>query len=240
MVISIIAVLAGMTIPAVSSARNRAAAAVCLSNLRQSAAAVSLYTADYRVFPTRNRDISSDKGPNWGHRLLDAGIVKEENWKAHTCSGSVFSKNRTNLNRIADFCFGLNFGFIKARLSGSHVYYPSDDRDNHPCVIKYSGNDNAGFWRVSSIYNANNVIMLADTKTILTDGTSAPYYKLDLKPAGISNGYLRDSHGNGKCNMAFWDGHAAALSPGQLEKILPRNASRLKNGYWGKEGIFAE
>lgn len=67
-VISIIAVLSSMLLPAISTVRNAARNSVCQSHLRQIGHAVSAYTVDYEgVLPFG----TYKDGSNWGDKVLE-------------------------------------------------------------------------------------------------------------------------------------------------------------------------
>jgi prepilin-type N-terminal cleavage/methylation domain-containing protein len=67
-VISIIAILSSMLLPAISTVRSAARSAVCQSHLRQIGQAVSAYTVDYEgVLPFG----TYKDGSNWGDKVLE-------------------------------------------------------------------------------------------------------------------------------------------------------------------------
>jgi prepilin-type N-terminal cleavage/methylation domain-containing protein len=67
-VIAIIAILLGMLLPAVQSARESASRAKCANNLKQLALAVSLYHNDYLHMPPSRQTMF--EGPSWAWSIL--------------------------------------------------------------------------------------------------------------------------------------------------------------------------
>ncbi len=65
-VVAIIAILAGMLLPALNSARNRAFTAQCQSNHKQIGVQFSMYETDYGYFPSRDDLPAKPDGANYG------------------------------------------------------------------------------------------------------------------------------------------------------------------------------
>ena len=87
-VVAIIAVLAGLLLPALATAKSRATATACLSKLHQLGFGVALYTGDNRdVLP-----LSSHQSASWIGMLASYGLTN-----VYRCPAD------TNLTRIASF-----------------------------------------------------------------------------------------------------------------------------------------
>jgi len=81
-VISIIALLIGILLPALSAARKAGQAAVCLSNVRQIATAANIYATDQKafLFPTSQMYMSTPY-----HQTLQQGGYLDDTSDVHTC-----------------------------------------------------------------------------------------------------------------------------------------------------------
>jgi prepilin-type N-terminal cleavage/methylation domain-containing protein len=84
-VIAIIAILAAILFPVFAQAREKARAAACLSNMKQVALALAMYTTDHDEMLPIHQDtdqfMSPNVPPNWG-RLL---FPYTKNIKVYTC-----------------------------------------------------------------------------------------------------------------------------------------------------------
>ena len=75
-VIAIISILAGMLLPALSQAKEKANQSVCLNNLKQSAAALLLHANDNKGYlPPCKDDLGSGPGNYWYGKLSIPGYV---------------------------------------------------------------------------------------------------------------------------------------------------------------------
>ncbi len=234
-VIAIIGILAGMLLPSLNKARSKATSMSCLNNQRQTSTAILLYTDAFKsFFPTHNTRIFSGR-PNWGHRLIDASLAKESSWRSFVCPKSIIGGDYDDLTKLTSLSYGLNCGYVKSPKS-NHVYYRNAD---NPYLKGFVNNDENGVWITRKIPNPSSVIMLSDTYySNDAKATDSTYFKMTLADVD-SAGYLRDFHNSNRCNMTFWDGHAASLSPGELHHVLPRNTnSSCKTQDWFAKGIF--
>jgi len=75
-VIAIISILAGLLLPALAAAREKARRAACVSNLKQLGIAIASYTSDYNGYFPSTQD-QSDWGWSWPGRVTSTGSVKD-------------------------------------------------------------------------------------------------------------------------------------------------------------------
>ena len=76
-VVAIIAILAGMLLPALNAARGKAWEINCRSNMKQAMLSISMYASDNVDYVPRTYD--TDYATQWGKRLKDEGYIKNGN-----------------------------------------------------------------------------------------------------------------------------------------------------------------
>ena len=143
-VIAIIAILAAMLLPALSAARERARASLCVSNLRQVSLAALSYAMDfYDRIPPHSFAVDSETASK-------AGIVnKDEN-------GNTNNHNLYFIDLVTPYCGSDNRDIARAKTGQrlNNIFFcPSCGRGNSAAYSNYGFNASLGY---STTYSSTN------------------------------------------------------------------------------------
>jgi prepilin-type N-terminal cleavage/methylation domain-containing protein len=241
--IAIIAVLASLVLPALSRARERARAILCLNNTRQLGLAWQMYAGDH------------GEGLPYNLGMVGSSFRTNLNWVNNVMTWDLSSDN-TNLATLTDASLG---PFVSGNTS---VYRcPSDEALSSiqsaagwtARIRSYSMNAQVG--DAGSItangYNINNPGYTQFFKTTQIPQPSEIFVFLDEHPDSINDGYFLDkspetvnkygkpyskaqwtdlpaSYHNGATAFSFADGHGLLhrwLQPGTIRPPLPNAAN---------------
>jgi prepilin-type N-terminal cleavage/methylation domain-containing protein len=221
-VIGIIAILAGLLLPALARAREKGRSAACLNNLKQIGLGVQLYADDNNSFPPgRIAGVTQWDlcvGPNVGGKADPLSI--EARSKVFMCPSArtANATNQLNYSANPNVCKEITPGISQVRpgdlqrptdtiIAGDSIQYAADGSVH---AIFWGVNDNAGTavsWNNGNLNNADLPIQI---------GSDADKILPVADPAGSN---FRYRHGVGTIAL-FADAHGVRITKG---KVLNRN-----------------
>ena len=188
-VIAIIAILAGMLLPALGKARARAKAISCVSQLRQLRQGIALYASDYNSLYLR----MYNKGwlaTLWYHKYLTKLDIFYCPSQALTGNYNPFRTDnfKVTYGEINPYYFGIRFN-----PSGSNDSFTDFKKAKKPSVIPLGGDS----FSSSGTYGNNQ------------------YYSIAITSSATNRAHARH---NGNFNFMYADGHVASLLPSKLRE----------------------
>ena len=197
-VIAIIAILAGMLLPSLSKARSTATGISCTSNQKQTMLIVMNYSNDNNGW-TFSAVSPSDTNYYWPQRIQDLGYISSPDRKPQVlqCPDPWLNQGSTNWFGFRVCGQALKVGY---NIGGARPFNePKAKVWQSPSEMILLGDS---LWRA---YAANP-----------SDGNRCGHEFLDDNNASHGARGLPHFRHNGKCNLAYADGHVAAIQPAEL------------------------
>jgi prepilin-type N-terminal cleavage/methylation domain-containing protein len=222
-VIGIIAILAGLLLPALARAREQGRSVSCLNNLKQIGLGVQLYADETTYYPPGHKAGVTQWDLCIGGYLGGKSdpLTPEARSRVFMCPSVRVPNNGIHLNYAANpnVCKEINAGSGQIPASTLHrlaetiiaadaIQYLADGSSQ---AILWGVSDSAG----TSIYWNNGIASDGDLPIQL--GSDADAVLSDTDPAGAN---FRYRHRSTKTDVIFADGHAGLIAKG---KVLNRN-----------------
>ena len=208
-VISIIGLLAGLAVPAISSGLKSAKAGACLSNLHQIGVATVAYAADNNL---KLPDAGSGTSDMWATKIATfmGGDTKKKN-NVFVCPGALKSVSEATGANVA-ITYGVHGGLMPKGGTASNI----------TCVIRQSevilaadmcqDPGNKG-WSPYCIENPSIILSQSGGRSGSIDLSAAIATSTDADSG--NNAWMRYRH-SGKVNVVMFDGHAEAIQKGKV------------------------
>jgi len=217
-VVSIVAILASLLLPALAGARNRSHQAFCLNNLRQLNLGVILYTSDnddklpYNLGATEIKaSLSAGFTNNWENNVLNWELDPENTnilLNTEASLGSYVSRAArvfrcpsdravSAVQRAAGWEERSRSISMNAMVGDAGAFMDGDDNRNNPDYIQFR--KSADFTAASEVF-----VFIEEHPDSINDG-----YFLNRAAAAEWNDLPASWH-NGAANLAFGDGHCEA------------------------------
>ena len=238
-VIAVIAILAGLLIPALSAAKSKAKGVVCKSNIRQITLGLVLHVDDYGHYPVYNDPkFHMENNALWSQMLepytnarWTNPLYKCPEYKGLTIEGRIEGDPLSNpLGSYGYNANGVKWGQSNLGLSGDHskdlFSYDESQLENTEAEIRPI--------KEHQVKSPSDMIALGDAHLAFVNSENLQtYYDLDVPEGTYSGwGFLDLSHGNywqrinplstniiravqqrhrGRYNVGFCDGHIESI-----------------------------
>ena len=240
-VVAIIAILAGMLLPALNNARRSAKTSSCLSQLKQTSQAAQNYTDDYDGYLIGSDSTYASATATWAMALT--GKQHDKLKTQYIPAKVLLCPSITNVEKTSDmkaYPFGNSgianaygmWGFFKSH-ERSESYVPG--REDRIGSIAGSFNSSAftGYLKPEKLKTPSGTLLFADTAK-LDLGTEAFGRAHYIFPTGKTSFYSTNTgiwrlHNN-RANVSFIDGHVANCSGDDLYNT-PMRVYRTYNTY---------
>ena len=193
-VIAIIAVLAGMLLPALNQARNSARTASCVSRIKQLSTVGLMYINDFKEYVISYKNFGDNRPGDTASYLKEHGIIKKIDYS--NVNGWYYYQGGTDMNKS----FFRYAPFLQC---------PAEDK-----FYGYSINYGLTY---DAMYDTSNNIDFR--KISFYPRPASTFYWLDARCQGVA---YRNKAGNevfniafrhnGRANAAYMDGHVASVT----------------------------
>ncbi|MEM6260179.1 MAG: prepilin-type N-terminal cleavage/methylation domain-containing protein [Planctomycetota bacterium] len=208
-VISIIALLIAILLPALGKAMVSSQDMQCLSNTRGIAVAMQIYTDEQKEqFPAhRSASLGADAW-GWNDKLLDFGYLADEN--VFRCPRVPYWESNRNPGTIIEVAVTSRAGldFIPYGYNSFWMGYDPYAGSNHPTGRNYT--------KRSDVKSPSNLMLVSDSQISLND-TWATSMWYPNRRADIFEG-VSDVH-DGMSNISFADGHSEPMDADEVNGI---------------------
>lgn len=218
-VIAVIAILAGMLLPALGKARQKAQQIQCLSNMRQCGQIIHMYANDFNGYVW----VQTDSGLNWGSIFSQAGYLpkdakKENPYAIFHCPNSGDPRNYS-YNRPLVYTYGYNLDFA---YQGAAASYSGSGVVRHaPYSIRHQGGGLSEARWAKLWKSPADLLMLVDVRKasardaqgrFLSDGFFKFTYDVKSRPWLI--------HSASTVNTIQAGGSASAMSKSAMKMVF--------------------
>ena len=209
-VVAIIAILAGLMLPAIGRARATAQNTACLNNLSQLGKAEALFSIDNKNKTVPAQDL--DKIYNYFFAMWDY-VGQSENLficpvdenEGITLSGVLIAKDK-NTNDI-HMSYVVNGGVTAKK--GVHWFCNDSSKTKYAEILK-------DWLNVSAIKNPSGVISLAEGGKLPSDTATSQVQANVYGDIVNDNIFNKEAHASG-ANYVYMDGHTVSLKPEEFD-----------------------
>ena len=224
-VIAIIAILAAMLLPALAKARAKARSISCVSNLKQIALSSAIYANEFNTMvPISPRSTTWD-GATWWYWI---GMLVTQKCFTPSAAGSCPSLSGKYSKTTQAFAYGTYVAYsstgkasLEYRLPLQAAYYAIGVDDIH---ISGSNVYPETYLNTGKIQTPSDAFYVEDT------ASNANNFGVASNPCPIFGwAHGRAALHDGRVNQSYHDGHAASVTPLQIEAIIRGNTRDFHN-----------